>query len=371
MVSPTRVGVFRTKVTSTSRSNALASFIAWRRAFSDSSVPSTPTTMGPAEDVVTPARRASRRSGGRAAASGPSRGRPAAGGRASLNAALDRRAGGGRDAGAAAAAGRRSHAGDLGGQRQRVGDRQRDPAQQVALAGAPRSARQQVPRDAVGDVDQADVGVHEHLQPAVEEREQEAPGAAGAARPLDRGRIDAARGPGRPRARRPARPARPRSWCARRSRGTSRDGASARRRPCPGASPIVAAEEVWTSRADAGARRRAHGRDGAVDVRAPHRPRVLDAQRVDAGDVERQLAAAHPLGERVARRRPRRARPRRRGPRSAVRRGVGAGQRRPPRRRARAAARRARGRSRPVPPVTKTRATRAAYDAGRERERTR
>ncbi len=66
----------------------------------------------------------------------------------------------------------------------------RDAVQQVALAGLAALGREQMAGDAVLDVDQADVGVDEHLQPPVEEREQEPAGAAGAARPLDRGRVD-------------------------------------------------------------------------------------------------------------------------------------------------------------------------------------
>ena len=60
----------------------------------------------------------------------------------------------------------------------------------------------------------------------------------------------------------------------------------------PGASPSVAADEVWTRRGSrpGGGADRCHR---AVDVDAPHRLGVVDAQRVDAGDVEGELGALH------------------------------------------------------------------------------
>ena len=115
-------------------------------------------------------------------------------------------------------------------------------------------------RDAVVDVDQAHVGVDEHLQPPVEEREQEPAGAAGAPRALDRGRVDAdevlpdlARGGER------------RPLALGLGPLVGRQVPAAMRRASvptvPGASPIVAAEEVCTSRGDTGAGRGAHRGD--------------------------------------------------------------------------------------------------------------
>ncbi len=73
----------------------------------------------------------------------------------------------------------------------------------------------------------------------------------------------------------------------------------------PGASPIVAAEEVCTTRATPASRAARNEQRRLLGVQALHRDLVLHAQRVDPRQVERQLAAVHPapqclLVERVA-----------------------------------------------------------------------
>ena len=55
------------------------------------------------------------------------------------------------------------HVGYISRQRERLADRQGDAAEQVALAGRSALGGQQVALDAVGDIDQADIGGDEHL----------------------------------------------------------------------------------------------------------------------------------------------------------------------------------------------------------------
>ena len=64
------------------------------------------------------------------------------------------------------------HAGDVGCQRQRLADLERHPVDQVALAGDAVLGREHVTGHAVVDVDQADVRRHEHPQTAVQVRKQ-------------------------------------------------------------------------------------------------------------------------------------------------------------------------------------------------------
>jgi hypothetical protein len=146
--------------------------------------------------------------------------------------------------------------------------------------------------DAIGDVDQADVGLDEDLHAAVEEGEQEATGAAGAARTLNRRRVRA------------------HDVLARlRRRGEHRAlalglGALVGRQVPAPVRRVLAPDRA--RRLAEGRRRRGvdqaphsrrgggtDGRHRAVDVDAPHRFGILDAERVDAGDVEGQLGALH------------------------------------------------------------------------------
>ena len=78
-----------------------------------------------------------------------------------------------------------------------------------------------------------------------------------------------------------------RSYC---DRKLPRCGVSSRPMT-PLASPIVAADEVWTTRATLAADAAAHHGRRALDVRVQHGPGVALAHRVDAGRVE---DGAHP-----------------------------------------------------------------------------
>jgi hypothetical protein len=152
--------------------------------------------------------------------------------------------------------------------------------------------------DAVGDVDEAQLGVHEGFQPAVEVGDHDLAGASRAAGTLDRRRIhrdelDA---------------------------GVTRGG-EGRHLPVV-LGPLVRGEEPATVRRvlapdgalllpQRGRRRRQDDASDAGPCRCPHDrfgPPHVDveeghgigrAQRVDAGDVVDEVAAAHPGAERV------------------------------------------------------------------------